>query len=89
MMKDQTTYKDASTDLTAQRRNEILSRCFKMVDYLNDTVGDIILDFVDNNECSKARQLLLKSPETIAIKAFEKAISDLKETSRRHDASMH
>jgi hypothetical protein len=88
-MKDQTTYKDGSTDLSDQRKKEILSRCFKMVDYLSDMAGDIIVDFINNNTCSKARQLLLKSPETIAVKAFEKAISDLNKTSRRHDASMH
>ena len=88
-MNDHTTYKDVPTDFSDQRKKEILSRCYKMVDYLNDLAADIIMDFINNSTCSKARQLLLKSPETIAVKAFEKAISDLNETSRRHDASMH
>ena len=88
-MKDQTTYKNEYTYLSEQRKKEILSRCFKMVDYLNDMASDIILDFIDNSTCSTARQLLLKSPETIAVKAFEKAISDLSNTFRRYDTSMH
>jgi hypothetical protein len=88
-MKDQTTFKDQSIYLNDQRKREVLSRCFKMVDYLNDMASDIILDFIDNSTCSKARQLLLKSPETIAVKAFEKAISDLSNTFRRYDTSMH
>jgi hypothetical protein len=88
-MKDEATCKEASTDLSDQRKKEIISRCFKMVDYLNDLAADIIMDFINNNTCSKARQLLLKSPESIALKAFEKAISDLNNTSRRHDVSMN
>jgi hypothetical protein len=75
----------ASMNLSGEKENEILSRCFKMVDYLNDMATDTIMEFIHNSSCPVAKQLLRNSPEVIAVKAFEKAINDFKKAFRRPD----
>jgi hypothetical protein len=67
----------SSIRLSDEKEKEILSRCFRMVDYLNDMAAEILMEFIDNASCPMAKHMLLNSPEVIAVKAFEKAINDL------------
>ena len=82
-MEDETRQGLASMGLSGEKQQEILSRCFKMVDYLNDTATEIIMEFINNASCPVARQLLRNTPEVLAVKAFEKAIKDLNRVFRR------
>ena len=79
----------ASMSLSIEKENEILTRCFRMVDYLNDMATEILMEFIDNASCPVAKQLLLNLPEILALKAFEKAINDLKLAVRRPDATIN
>jgi hypothetical protein len=79
----------ASMSLSIEKENEILTRCFRMVDYLNDMATEILMEFIDNASCPVAKQLLLNSPEILALKAFEKAINDLNLAVRRPDATIN
>jgi hypothetical protein len=79
----------ASMRLSGERENEILSRCFAMVDYLNDMATEILMEFMDNASCPIAKQLLLNSPEVLAVKAFEKAIIDLNRGIGKPDATIN
>ena len=74
-----------SLGITPEKEAEIIRRCFNMVDYLNDIAVDLITDFLHNSTCPLARQVLRNSPETIAVKSFEKAISQLSNEIRRKD----
>ncbi len=74
-----------SLDVTPEKEEEIFTRCFSMVDHLNDTAINIILDFLHNTSCPLAKQVLRNSPETIAVKSFEKAINQLSHEIRRKD----
>jgi hypothetical protein len=67
----------SSMRLSDEKEKEILSRCLRMFDYLNDMATEILMEFIDNASCPMAKQLLLNSPEVLAVKAFEKAINDL------------
>jgi hypothetical protein len=79
----------ASLSLSDEKEKEILSRCYRMVDYLNDTATEILMEFIDNASCPVARQLLLNSPEILALKAFEKAINDINKAFRRPDVPLN
>ena len=79
----------ASFSLSDEKEKEILSRCFRMVDYLNDTATEILMEFIDNASCPVAKQLLLNSPEILAVKAFEKAINDINMAFRRPDVPLN
>lgn len=79
----------ASMGLSGEMEKEILSRCFKMIDYLNDMATDIIMEFINNASCPVAKQLLRNSPEVIAIKAFEKAINDFNKVFTRPDVPIN
>ncbi len=74
-----------SLNVDPEKEEEIFTRCFSMVEYLNDTAVNIILDFLHNTSCPLARQVLKNSPETIAVKSFEKAINQLSHEIRRKD----
>ena len=74
-----------SLNVTIEKEEEIFTRCFSMVEHLNDAAVNIILDFMHNTSCPLAKQLLRNSPETIAIKSFEKAIDQLSHEIRRKD----
>ena len=74
-----------SLNVTPEEEEEIFTRCFSIVEHLNDAAVNIILDFMHNTSCPLARQLLRNSPETIAIKSFEKAIDQLSHEIRRKD----
>ena len=88
-MEDETRGGMASMGLSAEKQQEILSRCFKMVDYLNDMATEIIMEFINNASCPVARQLLRNTPEVLAIKAFEKAINDLNKVFHRPDVKIN
>ncbi len=88
-MEDETRGGIASMGLSSEKQQEILSRCFKMVDYLNDMATDIIMEFINNASCPVARQLLRNTPEVLAVKAFEKAINDLNKVFRRPDVHIN
>ena len=75
----------ASLGVTPEKETEIIRRCFNMVDYLNNTAVDFITDFLHNSTCPLAKQVLRNSPETIAVKSFEKAINQLSHEIRRKD----
>ncbi len=75
----------ASLDVTPEKEEEIFTRCFRMVEDLNDAAINIILDFIHNTSCPLAKQVLRNSPETIAVKSFEKAINQLSHEIRRND----
>lgn len=75
----------ASLDVTPEKEEEIFTRCFSMVEHLNDAAINIILDFIHSTSCPLAKQVLRNSPETIAIKSFEKAINQLRHEIRRND----
>ena len=79
----------ASLSLSDEKEKEILSRCYRMVDYLSDTATKILMEFIDNASCPVARQLLLNSPEILALKAFEKAINDINKAFRRPDVPLN
>jgi hypothetical protein len=79
----------ASLGLSDEKEMEILSRCFRMLDYLNDMATEILMEFIHNASCPVAKQLLLNSPEVLAVKAFEKAINDLNSTFRRPDVRLN
>ena len=79
----------ASMGFSGEMEKEILSRCFKMIDYLNDMATDIIMEFINNASCPVAKQLLRNSPEVIAIKAFEKAINDFNKVFTRPDVPIN
>ena len=79
----------ASLSLSDEKEKEILSRYYRMVDYLNDTATEILMEFIDNASCPVARQLLLNSPEILALKAFEKAINDINKAFRRPDVPLN
>ena len=74
-----------SLNITPEKEDEIIRRCFNMVDFLNEIAVDLITDFLHNSTCPLARQVLRNSPETIAVKSFEKAISQLSNEIRRKD----
>ena len=67
----------ASMHLSAEKENEVFSRCFNMVDYLNEMAVNIIMELIENTECPVTKQILRNTPEIIAVKSFEKAINDL------------
>jgi hypothetical protein len=73
----------ASMHLSAEKENEVFSRCFNMVDYLNEMAVNIIMELLENTSCPVTKQILRNSPEVIAVKAFEKAIIDLNKSFRR------
>ncbi|MGD9159333.1 MAG: hypothetical protein PVG39_13050 [Desulfobacteraceae bacterium] len=75
----------ASLDVTPEKEEEIFTRCFSMVEHLNDAAINIMLDFLHNTSCPFAKQVLRNSPETIAVKSFEKAINQLSHEIRRKD----
>ena len=54
-MEDETKHGIASLSLSAEKEKEILSRCFRMVDYLNDMATDIIMEFINNTSCPVAK----------------------------------
>jgi hypothetical protein len=60
-----------------------------MVDYLNDMATEILMEFIDNASCPRAKELLMNSPEYLAVKAFEKAIKDLHMVIRRPDVTLN
>jgi hypothetical protein len=66
-----------SLNLTEEMEQEFFTRCFSMVDYLNAIATDIIMDFIDNASSPIGRQVLRNSPEVVAVKAFEKAITSV------------
>ena len=74
-----------SLDVTPEKEAEIIRRCYNMLDYLNDIALDLITDFIHNSTCPLAKQVLRNSPETIAIKSFEKAIDQLSHEIRKKD----
>ena len=78
----------ASLDVTPEKEEEIFTRCFSMVEHLNDASINIILDFIHNTSCPLAKQVLRNSPETIAVKSFEKAINQLSHEIRRKDLNL-
>jgi hypothetical protein len=79
----------ASLSLSDEKEKEILARSFRMLDYLNDMATEILMEFVHNASCPVAKQALLNSPELLAVKAFEKAISDLNTAFRKPEVSMN
>ena len=72
----------ASMHLSSEKENEVFSRCFNMVDYLNEMAVNIIMELIENTECPVTKQILRNTPEVIAVKAFEKAIKDLNQNFR-------
>ena len=88
-MKDGTKGGLSSMHLSEEKEKEIFSRCFNMVDCLNEAAVNIIMDFFQNTSCPMAKQLLRNSPEVIALKAFEKAIQDFNEVLRRPDVRVN
>ncbi len=62
-----------------------ISRCFKMLDHINDLAADIITDIIHNNPCSGAKQFLIQRPEELAVRAIEKVIADFGNTKRMPD----
>lgn len=72
-----------SLNISPEKEDEIFTRCFSMVEYLNDTAVEIIMDFLHNTSCPLAKQILRNSPETIVVKSFEKAINILSQEIRR------
>lgn len=72
-----------SLDISPEKEEEIFTRCFSMVEYLNNTAVDIIMDFLHNTTCPISRQVLRNSPETVVLKSFEKAINMLGQEIRR------
>lgn len=83
IMENETERGLASMHLSVEKETEVFSRCFNMVDYLNEMVVNIIMELIENTECPVTKQILRNSPEVIAIKAFEKAINDLNKSFRR------
>ena len=75
----------SSLKVTPEKEEEIFTRCFSMVEHLNDAAINIILDFIHSTSCPLAKQVLRNSPETIAVKSFEKAINQLSHEIRRKD----
>ncbi len=74
-----------SLDVSPEKEEEIFIRCYRMVEYLNDIAGEIIMDFLHNTTCPVSRQVLRNSPETVVIKSYEKAISMLGQEVRRQN----
>ena len=66
-----------SLSLSEEQEQEVMMRSFRVVDYVSEVAINIIMDFVHNVTCPEAKQMLLNSPEVIAIRAFERALSDL------------
>jgi hypothetical protein len=75
----------ASMNLSCEKEKEILLRCFKMVDYLNNMATDIIIEFISKTSCPMAKQILRNSPEVLTVRAFERAINDLNKAFRISD----
>ena len=73
----------ASMHLSSEKENELFSRCFNMVDYLNEMAVNIIMELIENTDCPVTKQILRNTPEIIAVKAFEKAINDLNKSFHR------
>ena len=79
----------SSLSLSDEKEKEILARSFRMLDYLNDMATEILMEFIHNASCPVAKQVLMNSPELLAVKAFEKAISDLNTAFRKPEVSMN
>ena len=62
--------------LSAEQEEEVLSRCFGIINDLNEMAINIIIDFIRDIQCPVAKQVLLNRPEHLALKAFEKALRD-------------
>ena len=67
----------SSMNLSDEMEQEFFTRCFSMVDYLNAIATDIIMDFLGNASGPLTRQVIRTSPEVVAVKAFEKAITSV------------
>jgi hypothetical protein len=78
-----------SSNLSEEEKKAVMVRCFRMVDYLSDVVTNYILDFIQDVPCAMAKQYLLSKPEEFAIRAFEKAISDIAQASRKPKGRLH
>lgn len=74
---------------TPEQEQEIAQRCFAMVDYLSETASNIILNTIENIPCSGAKHFILKRPELLAVRAFEKAIRDLIHSGREPGQPTH
>ena len=77
-----------SLNMSQEKEEEVIIRCFRTVDYLNDIAGEIIMDFLHNTTCPISRQVLRNSPETVALKSFEKAINILGQKIRKNNLQM-
>ncbi|NLD38218.1 MAG: hypothetical protein GX654_15250 [Desulfatiglans sp.] len=75
-------------DLSGEKEEEIMIRCYRTVEYLNDMAGDILTDFLHNTTCPISRQVLKNSPETLVIRSYEKAINILAHEIRRNDLKL-
>ena len=72
-------------EVSEKKEEEIMIRCYRTVEYLNDIAGDIMTDFLHNTTCPISRQVLRNSPETLVIRSFEKAINILAHEIRSSD----
>jgi hypothetical protein len=80
---------EKATHLSKQEREVVMVRCFRMVDYLCNTVSDYILNFIEDIPCAEAKQYLLSRPEEFAIRLFEKTIDDMTHPRRESKARLH
>ena len=78
-----------SLRLSSEQEEEVITRCFRVVDYLNEVAVNIITEFVQNITCPEAKKILLNAPEVIAIKAFEKALNNLVSGGRHPEGRVH
>jgi hypothetical protein len=74
---------------SAEQENKAIMRCFNAVDYISETAANIIIDVLYNIPCPEAKQFLLTRPEELALRAFEKALSEFGRGGRRPGEQTH
>ena len=84
MKKGSNTEKSTSIPLTKEQEEQIIMRCFRIVDYVTESAANNIINFVQNPPCSHSKQILLDFPETLAIKVFQDIINDIIQKMNKH-----
>ena len=75
--------------LSPEQEEEAVSRCFRVVDIVSDLAINIITNFIQNIPCSEAKRVLLASPETLAIGAFNQALNNVVSAGQNPKRRMH
>lgn len=78
-----------SSRFSAEEENKALMRCFNAIDYISETAANIIIDLIFNIPCAEAKHFLMTRPEELALRAFEKALTEFARRGRHLEGQTH